>query len=174
MVSHGKSDKTNDNQWSRTKQNDYRENLDGTGKDICIQRHGMEPRIEEQMADRHALTSGEEERQHDENRMRDIHVGESGSETANEEHPDKLRKTVRFEQEAPNAPSSSTMHVSLVRQDRPEPAFVQNSGHVDDDVQISALDFFLRDGWTKNSSHQRSVGLVSRRGWQRSQGMLIG
>ena len=45
--------------------------------------------------------------------MRDIRVGKSGSETATEEQPDKFRKTVRFEQEAPNSASSSTMHVSL-------------------------------------------------------------
>ena len=30
---------------------------------------------EEQMADRHAVASGEEDRQHDENRMREIHIG---------------------------------------------------------------------------------------------------
>ena len=47
-----------------------------------------------------------------EDRMRDIHIGKSVSEAANEERPDKLRKNVRFEQEAPNASSSSTMHVS--------------------------------------------------------------
>ena len=32
------------------------------------------PGSEEQMADRHAVASGEEERQNDENRMRDIHI----------------------------------------------------------------------------------------------------
>ena len=45
----------------------------------------MEPGNEEQMADRHAVASGEDERQHDENRMRDSHIGKRGSETANEE-----------------------------------------------------------------------------------------
>ena len=85
--------------------------------------------------------------------MRDIHVGKRGSETANEEQPDKLRKTVRFEQEASSASSSSggtagTMHVSLEdfasgeTQDRRGSVLVQKSGHVDDDVQISALDAF--------------------------------
>ena len=34
----------------------------------------VEPR-NEQMADRHAVASGEDESQHDENRMRDIHIG---------------------------------------------------------------------------------------------------
>ena len=67
---------------------------------------------EEQMAARHAVASGRGlESQHDENRMRGIHIGNRGSETANEEQPDKLRKTVRSEQEAPNISSSSTMHV---------------------------------------------------------------
>ena len=38
------------------------------------------------------------------------------------------------------------MHVSLEflasgeKQDRPEPVLVQNSSHVDDDIQLSALD----------------------------------
>ena len=72
----------------------------------------MEPGREEQVADRHAVASGEEEKQHEENRMRDVHIGKRGSETANEEQPDKLRKTVRFEQEAPNTSPSSSTHVS--------------------------------------------------------------
>ena len=41
------------------------------------------------MADRHAVASGEEEKQHGENRVRDVHVRNRGSETANEE-ADKL------------------------------------------------------------------------------------
>ena len=113
----------------------------------------MEPGNEEQMADRHAVASGEDERQQDGNRIRDIQIGKRGSETANEEQPDKLRKTVRFEQDAPNTSSSSTMHVCLEypangkRQDRPEPVLVQNSGHVDDDMNTSASDvFYEMDG----------------------------
>ena len=35
------------------------------------------------------------ENQHEEDRMRDIHVGKRGSEAAGEEKPDKLRKKVR-------------------------------------------------------------------------------
>ena len=99
------------------------------------------------------VASGEDESQHDENRMRDIHIGERGSETANKEQPDKLRTTVRFEQDAPNTSSSSTMHVSPERpvsgerQARPEPVLVQNPGHVDDDIHISAVDvFYEMDG----------------------------
>ena len=34
----------------------------------------MEPRNEERMADRHAVESGEDEKQHEENRMRDVHL----------------------------------------------------------------------------------------------------
>ena len=134
----------------------------------------MEPRTEEQMADRHAVASGEDEKQHGENRMRDVHMGNRGSETANDEQLDKLRKTIRFDQEAPNTSSSSTMHVSLdypasgERQDRPEPVPVQNPGHVDDDMQNFCVGCTLRDGWTKVSLHPGSVGLVSRRRCRRS------
>ena len=84
--------------------------------------------------------------------MRDAHIGKRWSETANEEQPDKLRKTVRFEQEAPSASASSDPTVALEypasgeKQDRPEAVLVQKSGHVDDDVQISALDVFHECG----------------------------
>ena len=65
-------------------------------------------RGDEQMAVRHADASGGDitENQHEENRMRDVQIGNRGSEAATEE-PDKLRKTVRFEQEAPSAAASS-------------------------------------------------------------------
>ena len=93
------------------------------------------------------------ENQHDENRMRDIHVGKRGPEAAGEEQLGKLRKTVRFEQEAPSAATSSDPTVALKclasgeTQDRPGSVLVQTSGHVDDDVQISALDaFYEMDG----------------------------
>ena len=58
-----------------------------------------------------AVTS--QKTQHEENRMRDIHVGKGGSEAASEEQPDKLRKTVRFDQEAPSASASSDPPVAL-------------------------------------------------------------
>ena len=86
-----------------------------------------------------------------------------GSEAAGEEQPDKLWKTVRFEQEAPSAAASSDPTVALESpasgetQDRPGSVLVQKSGHVDDDVQISALDAFHEmDG--RNS---RYIGEVS-------------
>ena len=100
----------------------------------------MEPRSGEQMSDRHAVASGEDETQHDENRTRDIHSGKRGSETTPEEEPENVRKTAQSEQEPSNSASSSTMHVSLQhpasgeRQDRTGPVLVQNSGHVDDDI----------------------------------------
>ena len=87
--------------------------------------------------------------QHDENRMRDIHVGKRRPEAAGEEEPDKLRKTVRFEQEASSAASSSDPAVVLEypangeAQDRLGSVLVLKSGHVDDDVQISLLDVFF-------------------------------
>ena len=108
----------------------------------------MEPRKDEQMEDRHAVASSEDENRHEENRMSDSHTGKRGAETTNEEQPEKLRRTVRFEQEAPNTStsSSSTPFVSLEypasgeRQIRADPVLAQSSGHVDDDIQISALD----------------------------------
>ena len=117
----------------------------------------MEPgnRDDEQMAVRHADASGGDitDNQHEEDRMRDIHVGTRGSKGASEEQPDKLRKKVRFEQEAPSAAASSDPLGALENcasgetQDRPGSVLVQKSGHVDDDVQISALDaFYEMDG----------------------------
>ena len=58
--------------------------------------------------------------------MRDIHVGKRGSEAAGDD------------------PASGET------QNRPGCVLVQKSGHVDDDVQISALvDAVHRDRWTK-------------------------
>ena len=64
-----------------------------------------------------------------------------------------MRKTVRFEQEAPSAAASSDPTVVLEHrasgetQSRPGSVLVQKSSHVDDDVQISALDvFYEMDG----------------------------
>ena len=51
--------------------------------------------------------------QHEEDRMRDIHVGKRGSEAAGEDQPEKLRKTIRFEQEASTAAQSSDPAVHL-------------------------------------------------------------
>ena len=84
-----------------------------------------------------AVTS--EKTQHDEERMRDIHVGEQ---------PDMLRRTVRFEQEAPSASGET--------QDRPGSVLVQKSGYVDDVVQISALDAF----YDVDGRKSRNIGEV--------------
>ena len=67
-----------------------------------------EPGNAEQMADRHAVASGEEEKQHEENRMRDIQNWQKRIGGSKQKQPDRLRKTVRFEQEVPNTSSSST------------------------------------------------------------------
>ena len=72
-------------------------------------------RADEQVAVRHADASGGDirETQHEEDRMRDIQIGKRGSEAAGEVQLDKLRKTVRFEQEAPSAAASSDQIVAL-------------------------------------------------------------
>ena len=112
----------------------------------------MEPGniADEQVAFRHADASACDirENQHEEDRMKDIHVGKRGPEAAGEEQPDKLRKTVRFEQEASSSAASSDPTVILEylasgeTQSRLGSVLVQKSGHVGDDVQISALDAF--------------------------------
>ena len=96
-------------------------------------------------------------KQHEENRMRDIHVGNRGSEGPSEEQLVKLRKTIRFEQEASSAASSKKLRVqnleypaSVETPNRSGSVLVQKSGHVDDDVQISALDAFHEMGGRKS------------------------
>ena len=93
-------------------------------------------RADEQVFVRHADTSGGDirENQHEEERMRDIHVGKRGPEAAGGEQPDMLRKTVRFDKEAPSASSSSDPLVALEypasgeTQDRLGSVPVQKSG----------------------------------------------
>ena len=107
--------------------------------------------------------------------MSDIHVGRRGSAAAGEEQPDKLKMTVRFEQEARVAEASSDPTVALEypasgeTQKSAGSVLVQTSGHVDDDVLISALDASCEMDGRKESSHRRSVGMVSRRRCRRSQ-----
>ena len=100
---------------------------------------------DEQVAVRHADASGGyiKENQHEERRMRDIQVRKRGPEAAGEERTNKWRKTVRFEQEAPNASASSDPYVVLwsilasgETHSRSGSVLVQKSGHVDDDEQI--------------------------------------
>ena len=75
----------------------------------------LKNRDDDQMAVRQADASGGYiiENQHEEKRMRDIQVIKRGPEAAIEEQMDKWRKTVRFEQEAPNASASSDPYVAL-------------------------------------------------------------
>ena len=112
------------------------------------------------MADQHAVASGEDEGQHDESILRDIH-GEREPETAHEEQPDKLWKQYMYIQGKTfqillqlQPCLSCNYPASGEGQDRTQPVLVQNSGHVDDDTQNFALNVFLRDGWTKESLHQ--------------------
>ena len=127
----------------------------------------MEPRnrADEQMAVRHADAPGCDirENQHEDDRMRDMHIGKRGSEAAGEEQPDKLRKTVRFEQEASSASASSDPTVTLEypasgeTQSQPGSVLLQKSGHVDDDIQISALDAFHEMDGRKSRKTRRGV-----------------
>ena len=102
------------------------------------------------------------ENHHEENRISDIQVSKKGSEAASEEQSDEWRKTERLEHEAPNASASSDPYVALEypasgeTQSRPESVLVQKSGHVDDDVQISALDAF----YEKDGRKSRCIGEV--------------
>ena len=122
---------------------------------MCLWNPGTEMMSRWQCDMRTHLAVTSEKTEHEEDIMRDIHVGERGSEAAGEEQPDNLRKTVRFEQEtsSSSAAASSDPTVALEypasgeRQSRPGSVLVQKSGHVDDDVQISALDpFYEMDG----------------------------
>ena len=101
-------------------------------------------RADEQVAVRHPDASGGDirEKQHEEDRVRDIHVGKRGPEAAGEEQPDKLKKTVQYEQEASSSSAAASSEPSVTleypasgeTQDRPGSVLVQTSGHVDDDV----------------------------------------
>ena len=117
----------------------------------------MEPgnRADEQVVVRHADASGGDIRENPTRRgQNERHPRWQGPEAAGEEQPDKLRKTARFEQEAPSAAASSDPTVALEypasceTQDRPGSVLVLESGHVDDDILISALDaaFYGMDG----------------------------
>ena len=115
----------------------------------------MEPgNTDEQVAVRHVDASGGDISTK-KTESETSNIGKRGSEAAGEEQPDKLRKTVRFEQEASSssAAASSNPTVTLDNpasgetQSRPGSVHVQKSGHVDDDIQISALDaFYEMDG----------------------------
>ena len=74
----------------------------------------MKPGNEDPMAGKHAVSSDEEERQHDENTTRDIHISNGGSETAmcllnilRVVGDNTIRARIQ------NTSSSSTVHVSL-------------------------------------------------------------
>ena len=124
----------------------------------------MEPGNEEQMEDRHAVASGEEEKQHEQNRKRDSQIGKRRSQTANAEQPDKLSKTVRFQHEAPNIIVVLNHAMCLLKilrvvrtQDRLEPVLVQKFRcMLTMTCAFSALDvFYVMDG--RKSRHIKEV-----------------
>ena len=106
--------------------------------------------------------------------MRDIHVGKRGSEAAGEEQPDKLRNTVRFEQRLrvqQRLPIQLLLWniLRVVRHKIGRGPFLCRSQV----MLVTTYKFrggtIPRDGWTKESLHLRSVGLVSVRRCRRSQ-----
>ena len=120
---------------------------------------------DEQVAVRRADAPGGTENQHEEKIMRDIRVNKRGSGATSEEQLDEWRKTERLEHEAPNTSASSDPFVALehhVRDETPSRSgsvLGQKSGHVDDDVQISALDVFNE----KDGRRSRNIGEVLER-----------
>ena len=113
---------------------------------------GLGDKDDEQVAVRHADASGGDIRENPARRGQ------------HERHPrwDKLRKTVRFEQEAPNASISSDPYITLehhVRYETPcrlGSVLVQKLCHVEDDERISALDIFHE----KDGRENRCIGEV--------------
>ena len=93
---------------------------------------------------------------------RDIQFSKRGSGAASEEQSDKWRKTERLKHESPNTSASSDPCVALEylasgeTQSRSGSVFVQKSGHIDDHVQISALDAF----YGKDERRSRFIGEV--------------
>ena len=120
------------------------------------------PGDEEQKADRLAVASVGEEKQHEENTMRDVHIGKRGSETANEALQYDSSKKLQIHRR----PQPRMCLLDILRVVRNK--IGRSPVHVDD-IHISAFGCIPRDGWTRESLHQRSVGLVSRRRCQRSQ-----
>ena len=160
----------------------YRDRIAGTGrvkerKRARVERGAgdvpVEPgnRDDEQMAVRHADASGGDitENQHDENRMRDIHIGKRASESASEEQLDKLRKTVRFEQEAPSAASSSGPVVALEH-----PASVETRDHESVGTSEEVLDWYRgedagdlkRSEWNELVENMICLNAVAEKIWK--------
>ena len=126
-----------------------------------------ENRDDEQMAVRQADASGGDirENQHEEKIMKGIRVNTRGSGATSEEQLDEWRKTERLEQEAPSAAASSDPTVALEYpasceiQSRLGSVLVQQSGRVDDDMRIAALDAF----YGKDGRRSRCIGEVLER-----------
>ena len=183
---------------TKSDQNDHWEILDGSSKDECAQRQdrwdrasereekefelseaqGMclwKPwnRDDEQMAVRHADASGGDiiQSQHEENRMRDIHVGKRRSEAAIWQFKEDITIWARISECISVFRPTSCSEISC------EWCDAKSAG-----VRICAevrswrwrrthfcVGSVLRDGWKKESLQWRHVGLVSRRRWWRFQ-----
>ena len=144
-------------------------------QEMCLWNPGTE--MMSRWAVRHADASGSYiiENQHEEDRMRDIHINKRESGAASEEQSDKLRKKVRFEQEAPNASASSDPYVALEHpasgetRSRPGSVLVQKSGHVEEvleryrgedagDLKRIELDELVETWDTSQHSREVKVG----------------
>ena len=101
------------------------------------------------------------ENQREENRMRDIHVDRGGSETASEEQTDSLRKTVRFEQEAPSALTSSDPSVA---QEYPASGEIQKKAAARTWAEV-------RSRWWRHTNF--CTGCAPRNGWTRYLGEVL-
>ena len=76
-------------------------------------------RYDGQVAVRHSDASFGDirENQHEEDRMRDIHIGRRGPEATGKEQLDKLRKTVRIEQEALSSSAAASSDPTVALED---------------------------------------------------------
>ena len=119
----------------------------------------------------HLAVTSLNENQREEKILRGTRVNIRGSGATSEEQLDERRKTERIEREAPNASASSDpcaareYLVSCEIQSRPGSVLVQQkSGHVDDDVQISALDaLYEKDARELTWLRSGHVSMLSRR-----------
>ena len=95
--------------------------------------------------------------------MRDIHIGKRGSEAASEEQPEKLRKTVRSEQEAPSAaaysdPTALEYPASSETQNRPGSVLLSRS-----QVMMMTTYIFLR--WIHSTRWMDDRVVTSEKCW---------
>ena len=177
LTSHGRTQKR---MW-RKNQKDYREDLDGCKARINEYKDSVAETEKVQKRKRARVERGVEWRADGgstcgrlwrgkkttrrEQNERISKLAKRGSETANEEQSGNLRKTVRFEQEAPiNRRPHPRMCIfnilQVVRNSIGQNPCVQNSSHVDDEIHVSSLDVSTR--WmdeTIVTSKKCSIGI---------------